>query len=137
LGHAEGEPLRGHTAGVAGVRELRDGRILSWSNDSTLRLWTASGGAAGRPLTGHTEPVVGAQELSNGRILSWSRDGTLRLWSRTGSARATIRLDAEILAVAGGNHDLRIIAERFNRVLIYDLVLTEAEIQHDGGSHPK
>ena len=35
--------LMGHTRGVVGAQELRDGRLLSWSRDGALRLWTADG----------------------------------------------------------------------------------------------
>ncbi|PJF30200.1 MAG: hypothetical protein CUN51_08580, partial [Candidatus Thermofonsia Clade 1 bacterium] len=35
--------LRGHEEQVLGALELRDGRLLSWSEDKTLRLWVANG----------------------------------------------------------------------------------------------
>jgi hypothetical protein len=35
--------LRGHRDEVWGALELRDGRLLSWSKDKTLRLWVADG----------------------------------------------------------------------------------------------
>ncbi len=63
-------------------------RILSWSEDKTLRLWDAATGAPiGAPMT-HEGPVKGAQFDKDGRrILSWSEDRTLRLWdAATGAA---------------------------------------------------
>jgi len=63
----------GHTNDVNGASELRDGRLLSWSKDNTLRLWSSEGEEL-RVLTGHTNTVWGARELSDGRILSWSYD---------------------------------------------------------------
>ena len=63
-------------------------RILSWSNDKTLRLWDAATGAAiGEPLR-HEGSVWGALYSPDGkRILSWSNDNTLRLWdAATGAA---------------------------------------------------
>jgi WD40 repeat protein len=62
---------------------LEDGRFLSWSEDSTLRLWNEEGGAL-RVLEGHRGTVRGALALTNGRFLSWSDDGTLLLWNREG-----------------------------------------------------
>ena len=49
-------------------------RILSWSDDKTLRLWDAATGAAiGEPLR-HEGSVWGAVYSPDGkRILSWSR----------------------------------------------------------------
>jgi WD40 repeat protein len=87
--------LEGHTRGVNGALELSDGRLLSWSNDETLRLWERDG-TASVALTGHTDQVRGALELSDGRLLSWShsdygnQDHTLRLWERDGSASVAL-----------------------------------------------
>ena len=71
--------IKGHKNWVNGAAILDDGRILSWSDDTTLRLWDSNGA----PLTtikGHEEAVLGAAILDDGRILSWSSDSTLRLW---------------------------------------------------------
>ena len=81
--------LEGHTDWVGGALELRDGRLLSWSGDHTLRLWTADG-APLATLAGHTDPVEGALELRDGRLLSWSGDHTLRLWTADGAPLATL-----------------------------------------------
>ncbi|MCI4665504.1 MAG: hypothetical protein MRY74_12350, partial [Neomegalonema sp.] len=61
---------------------LADGRILSWSFDKTLRLWSAKG-AEIAVLEGHRGDVLGAEILADGRILSWSNDDTLRIWPRS------------------------------------------------------
>jgi WD40 repeat protein len=80
--------LRGHEGAVEGALELRDGRLLSWSWDETLRLWAADG-APLATLRGHA--VAGALELRDGRLLSWSWDETLRLWAADGAPLATLR----------------------------------------------
>jgi WD40 repeat protein len=67
--------LRGHEGVVLGALELRDGRLLSWSGDGTLRLWAADG-TERAVLRGHKAKVTGALELRDGRLLSWS--GTRR-----------------------------------------------------------
>ena len=64
---------------INGASVLSDGRILSWSDDRTLRLWDGNGISVA-VLKGHTDAVAGAQVTSDGRILSWSNDGELRLW---------------------------------------------------------
>ena len=66
--------------GVEGATELKDGRLLSWSDDHTLRLWSKEGEALAC-MEGHTGWVIGALPLASGHILSWSNDSTLRLWS--------------------------------------------------------
>ena len=80
--------LEGHTGSVSGALELRDGRILSWAEDNTLRLWDVQTLQSLAVLEGHTDSVKGALELRNGRILSWASrnypdfDETLRVWER-------------------------------------------------------
>jgi hypothetical protein len=76
--------LAGHTNLVNGACILTDGRILSWSWDGTLRLWSSEG-AGLVTLTGHAAGVSLAKELPTGQLLSWcNSDGTLRLWSAEG-----------------------------------------------------
>ncbi|MFZ4791664.1 MAG: NACHT domain-containing protein [Candidatus Competibacteraceae bacterium] len=72
--------LKGHLKGIKDVKLLPDGRILSYSEDSTLRLWDAITGECIKVLEGHKDAVTGAYLISDGRILSWSKDSTLRLW---------------------------------------------------------
>jgi WD40 repeat protein len=79
--------LEGHMGAIYGALALADGRLLSWADDTSLRLWSA----AGEPLMvleGHTDEVTGALPLADGRLLSWADDGTLRLWSATGEGLA-------------------------------------------------
>jgi WD40 repeat protein len=76
---------------VWGARELRDGRLLSWSADNTLRLWAADGTEIA-VLRGHEGEVRGALELRDGRLLSWS-DVTccalVSFWRRSVCGRRT------------------------------------------------
>jgi WD40 repeat protein len=79
-----------HDDSVRGATALPGGRILSWSDDETVRLWDESG-ALLATLKGHTAPVVHATLLGDGRILSWSEDASLRLWDgATGHPLATL-----------------------------------------------
>ena len=79
----------GHSDQVRGATELADGRILSWSEDGTLRLWCPNTWRVLAIMEGHEEEIEGVEILSDGRILSWSADGTLRTWDgATGQAIA-------------------------------------------------
>jgi WD40 repeat protein len=60
-----------------------DTRILSWSDDNTLRLWDAATGHQIGPTMKHNNWVSGALLTKDAtRILSWG-DHTLRLWDAT------------------------------------------------------
>ncbi|WP_207561023.1 AAA family ATPase [Sulfurimonas aquatica] len=77
--------LEGHSDTIFGTEIFKDGRILSYSVDNTLRLWDSEGEPL-RILEGHTSAVKGAKILEDGKILSYSRNETLRLWSSEGEA---------------------------------------------------
>jgi WD40 repeat protein len=90
--------LKGHTDRVKGVLVLADGRILSWSWDSSLRLWDAQSGQCLAELHGHRGHVEGALALTDGRILSWSVDSSLRLWdAQRGRCLAVLEGDSKLL----------------------------------------
>src|SRR5262249_41175949 len=67
--------LTGHTHAVRGVAVSRDGtRIVSASDDRTLRIWDAQTGECLRVLSGHKLPLSGLAISPDGsRIVSGSR----------------------------------------------------------------
>jgi COMPASS component SWD3 len=73
--------LEGHTGEILSLAILPDKRIVSGSEDKTLRIWNLQTGKCDMILTGHTEPVVCVFTLPDGRIVSSSEDTTLRIWS--------------------------------------------------------
>jgi hypothetical protein len=75
MAHAAPDPclrvFEGHTGGVVGASVMVNGRILSWSGDGTLRLWTSEA-VPFATLEGHNKRISGTTVLPDGRILSWS-----------------------------------------------------------------
>jgi WD40 repeat protein len=56
-----------------------DGKILSWTEDSELRLWSEDCEYLAT-MQGHTEKITGAHFIPGGMIFSWSEDETIRIW---------------------------------------------------------
>jgi WD40 repeat protein len=82
-GKALGAPLQGHTDRLWSVAISPDGtRIVSGSNDNTIRMWDAETGKAfGVPLQGRTDRVWSVAISHDGtRIVSGSADRTIRVW---------------------------------------------------------
>lgn len=84
--------LRGHTDEIVCLIILKDGRIVTGSKDTTLRVWNYNKpGKKVLILTGHTKIVTDVRELPNGYIVSGSIDSTLRIWNpNTGECKLII-----------------------------------------------
>jgi WD40 repeat protein len=74
--------LEGHTDSVRAMAVTPDGcRVVSASDDRTLRLWDLGTGQTIRTLEGHTDSVWAVAVTPDGRrAVSASADRTLRLW---------------------------------------------------------
>ena len=71
-------------------------RIVSGSDDGTLRLWDLQGNPMGETFQGHQGSVLSvAFSPAGDRIVSGSYDGTLRLW--TASPEAWFRIGCDRL----------------------------------------
>jgi len=73
-----------HDAAVTGAVFSSDGsRLLTWSEDTTARLWEVTRGEPLRAFM-HQGPVLGAIfSRDESRVLTWSDDNTARLWDVT------------------------------------------------------
>ncbi|HEY3999562.1 MAG TPA: protein kinase, partial [Candidatus Xenobia bacterium] len=87
---------------VSTVCFVSDGmRVVSGSNDSTLRLWDVENSKSIVKMAGHRQPVCSAAVSLDGRTLvSGSWDWTLRVWELP-SGRALRILDGHLGAVRG------------------------------------
>jgi len=76
-----GSVLRGHRGSVKSLAVCSQGRLLSGSEDNTIRLW--QGNRFKGVLWGHTGPVTSLVIRPNGSLISGSEDKTIRLWLLT------------------------------------------------------
>jgi WD40 repeat protein len=74
--------LKGHTSSVYSVAFSSDGtRIVSGSDDNSVRVWDASTGVELKELKGHASSVYSVAFSSDGtRIVSGSRDNSVQVW---------------------------------------------------------
>lgn len=71
--------LKGHDDHVITCLQFCGNRIVSGSDDNTLKVWSASTGKCLRTLVGHTGGVWSSQ-MSGSTIISGSTDRTLKVW---------------------------------------------------------
>uniref|UniRef100_H2ZI74 F-box domain-containing protein n=1 Tax=Ciona savignyi TaxID=51511 RepID=H2ZI74_CIOSA len=82
--------LKGHDDHVITCLQFNGTRIVSGSDDNTLKVWSAVSGKCLRTLTGHTGGVWASQMRKN-LIISGSTDRTLKIWNAdTGSCMHTL-----------------------------------------------
>ncbi|CAG9864163.1 unnamed protein product [Phyllotreta striolata] len=71
--------LKGHDEHVITCLQFCGNRIVSGSDDNTLKVWSATTGKCLRTLIGHTGGVWSSQ-MSGSTIISGSTDRTLKVW---------------------------------------------------------
>jgi WD40 repeat protein len=95
----DGHSLTGHTDIVAGMQFGSDGRrLLSWSHDRTLCVWSTKQRRLLATLTGHSDRVTaGALSPDGSWIVSGGRDKRLKVWNaRTYQEACSVKLGAEV-----------------------------------------
>lgn len=97
--------LRGHEEGVMSLAALADGtdRVVSASQDRTLKIWDVQTRTAVLTLEGHVADVLGVATTPDGHSIVSAGDNTLRVWdTATGNEVARWRahfLGANCVAV--------------------------------------
>ncbi len=93
--------LRGHADGVNTVAfDLKGDRVLTASDDATVRIWNTGSGQSMRTLSGHKGAVYGAAFSPDGAsVLTASEDNTARIWnSQTGQGGQVLLGHAGLLS---------------------------------------
>ena len=72
--------LAGHTNWADALAVMPDGKLVSGSNDNTVRIWDTTSGACLLTLADHTDGVNALAVLPDGRLVSGSDDLTVRVW---------------------------------------------------------
>lgn len=72
--------LKGHDDHVITCLQFSGNRIVSGSDDNTLKVWSAMTGKCLKTLTGHTGGVWSSQ-MAGTTIISGSTDRTLKVWN--------------------------------------------------------
>jgi WD40 repeat protein len=100
---AEIRSLTGHTGSVNAVTLTTDSRrVISASDDQTLKIWDLESGVELRTLVAHTSWVNAVAVTADGRrAISASDDHTLVVWDlKTGAEKAKFFGDGSFLSCA-------------------------------------
>ncbi len=80
--------LSGHTAPINGVTSLGPSKVVTGSEDGTLRVWDVTAATPQIASLNHGAPIQGVAVRPDGqRLASASSNGTVRLWNATNNAQ--------------------------------------------------
>ena len=101
--------LKGHAGEISGLMSLQGGNILSWSEDTTLRLWDPRLAEDYEGLEGHRGGLSEVKFLPDGRVHSSGSDNVVRVWeTETGVPITRLKGDSTrpIVRTLGSGHIL-------------------------------
>jgi WD40 repeat protein len=92
--------LHGHKGTVNDIAFTRTSRILTASDDGTIRIWRLSDGRPEHVLTAHDGPVTSiALRLDDRRLVTASADCTAKVWDM-----ATLQVVATLIPLPEGGY---------------------------------
>ena len=103
--------LEGHKNYVNSVIETHDGKIVSASNDKTIKIWDITTSRCLKTLEGHDNYAKSITETHDGKIVSALSDKTIKIWDKTtGNCLKTLRgHDDEVNSIIE-THDGKIVS---------------------------
>ncbi len=125
---------RGHEGGVTSVCVTEDGKIVSGSNDNTVRVWDMQGKELAI-CRGHEALVRSVCVTQDGKILSGSGDHTVRVWDMQGNQLAVCRGHQRSVCSVCVTKDDKIVSGSFDdTVRVWDMQGKELAIcrGHEG-----
>ncbi len=79
---ADLKTLKGHNGAVNCLKVSNDKlKLISGSEDKTIKIWSIDTGACLKTLTGHTNNVWSLQLIKSETLLSSATDGTIKYWN--------------------------------------------------------
>jgi WD40 repeat protein len=103
------QKFEGHSEGILVLTVLSDGRLISGSADSTIKLWDVNSGQCLQTLRGHNTYVHALAILSNGRLASGDQQGIIKIWDlNTGNCLQTLSNDSHWITALAALPDGRL-----------------------------
>jgi WD40 repeat protein len=126
--------LLGHSGSVNALAALGDGRVVSASEDCSLRVWDLATGETVRTLEGHADSVNAVAALREGRLVCGSGDGSVRVWDlATGETVRTLEGHGDSVRAVAALPDGRVVSGSDDRSLrVWDLATGEAALTLKG-----
>ncbi|CAF0756463.1 unnamed protein product [Didymodactylos carnosus] len=117
--------FRGHEDFVITCLQFDGKRIVSGSDDNTLKIWSVETGECEKTLTGHNGGVW-CSEMTNDLVVSGSTDRTIRVWNaETGECKHVLYGHTSTVRCLALYKDLVVSGSRDATVRIWNIVTGE------------